>query len=220
MAIVGTTTAMIQGVTITADGESPNTDGIHVESSSAVNITHSNVGTGDDCVSIGPRTNGVTIRNLTCGPGHGVSIGSLGREDNEGRVENILVEYVQFTETQNGARIKAVARPEADAVVNQVVFQHLTMTDVTNPVLIDQYYCPDHQNCPQGDSGVKIGNVKFVDIRGSSKSEFAVNLNCSALSKCSDITVSDVELTYNGGKPRASCNNLLGNPCDSVFPSN
>lgn len=62
----------IQGVKVSADGNSPNTDGIHVQSSSTVSILNSKISTGDDCVSIGPGTNGLWIENVACGPGHGI----------------------------------------------------------------------------------------------------------------------------------------------------
>lgn len=62
----------IQGVKVSADGNSPNTDGIHVQSSSIVSILNSKISTGDDCVSIGPGTNGLWIENVACGPGHGI----------------------------------------------------------------------------------------------------------------------------------------------------
>ncbi|CAH8305931.1 unnamed protein product [Eruca vesicaria subsp. sativa] len=49
---------MLQGVKVLAARNSPNTDGIHVQSSSTVSIFNTKISTGDDCVSIGP---GITV---------------------------------------------------------------------------------------------------------------------------------------------------------------
>lgn len=62
----------MQGVKVTASGNSPNTDGIHVQMSSGVTILNSKISTGDDCVSIGPGTTDLWIENVACGPGHGI----------------------------------------------------------------------------------------------------------------------------------------------------
>ncbi|CAL9119355.1 unnamed protein product [Musa acuminata var. zebrina] len=75
----------VQNVKITAPGNSPNTDGIHVQGSSHVTITGASIKTGDDCISVGPGTTNLWIEQVACGPGHGISIGSLGKEyDEEG----------------------------------------------------------------------------------------------------------------------------------------
>lgn len=62
----------MQGVNIMAAGNSPNTDGIHVQMSSHVTIVNSKIRTGDDCISIGPGTSNLWIENIACGPGHGI----------------------------------------------------------------------------------------------------------------------------------------------------
>lgn len=62
----------MQGVRVSASGNSPNTDGIHVQMSSDVTILNSKIATGDDCVSIGPGTSNLWIENVACGPGHGI----------------------------------------------------------------------------------------------------------------------------------------------------
>ncbi|XP_048134051.1 probable polygalacturonase At1g80170 [Rhodamnia argentea] len=51
---------------------SPNTDGIHIQSSQHVSITNRVIGTGDDCISIGDYISNVYVSSVTCGPGHGV----------------------------------------------------------------------------------------------------------------------------------------------------
>ena len=62
----------MQDVKVTAVGNSPNTDGIHVQLFSSVTILNSKIGTGDDCISIGPGTTNLWIENVACGPGHGI----------------------------------------------------------------------------------------------------------------------------------------------------
>ncbi|OMO50508.1 Glycoside hydrolase, family 28 [Corchorus olitorius] len=57
-------------MTIIAPDESPNTDGIHIGRSSEITIIDSTISTGDDCVSLGGGSQNVTIRRVTCGPGH------------------------------------------------------------------------------------------------------------------------------------------------------
>ncbi|PIA38346.1 hypothetical protein AQUCO_02800199v1 [Aquilegia coerulea] len=63
----------------TAPEDSPNTDGIHIGDSSFISISHSNIGTGDDYISFGAGSNNIHVSNVTCGPGHGISVGSLGK---------------------------------------------------------------------------------------------------------------------------------------------
>ncbi|KAK4384539.1 Polygalacturonase [Sesamum angolense] len=100
--------------TISAPGDSPNTDGIHLGRDTMIHITDSVIKTGDDCVSIGDETKEVHIHNVTCGPGHGISVGSLGGYASEKDVQGIYVTNCTFIGTQNGV----------------------------SPVIIDQEYCP------------------------------------------------------------------------------
>ncbi|XP_019052912.1 PREDICTED: probable polygalacturonase At3g15720 [Nelumbo nucifera] len=67
---------------------SPNTDGIHIQSVDNMLIQRTDIGaadfdflcqTGDDCISIGDYTSNINVKDIICGPGHGISIGSLGK---------------------------------------------------------------------------------------------------------------------------------------------
>ncbi|CAK9164864.1 unnamed protein product [Ilex paraguariensis] len=93
-------------LSINSPASSPNTDGIHISRSRRVSIDSTNIGSGDDCISIGDQTSNIYITDVSCGPGHGVSIGSLGRSGNEVQVENITMTRVHFYNTTNRARIK------------------------------------------------------------------------------------------------------------------
>ncbi|KNA24555.1 hypothetical protein SOVF_014580, partial [Spinacia oleracea] len=143
----GCTNVKVQGVKVSASAASPNTDGIHVQLSTGVTIMNTKIATGDDCVSIGAGTTNLWIENMACGPGHGISIGSLGKELNEAGVVNVTVKSCSFTGTENGVRIKSWGRP-SNGFVRNVLFQHLTMVNAQNPIIIDQNYCPDERGCP------------------------------------------------------------------------
>lgn len=61
---------------------------------------------GDDCVSIQTGCSNVYIHNVNCGPGHGISIGGLGRDGTKACVSNITVRDIIMHNTMNGVRIK------------------------------------------------------------------------------------------------------------------
>jgi galacturan 1,4-alpha-galacturonidase len=82
---------IVRNITITAPEDSPNTDSIHMGDISNVTITNTTIGTDDDCISIGPGTTNLTITDVKCGPGHGISIGSLGKYKDEKDVSSTSV---------------------------------------------------------------------------------------------------------------------------------
>ncbi|KAE9621498.1 putative polygalacturonase [Lupinus albus] len=91
---------------ITAPGNSPNTDGIHVTETQTMVISNSVIGTGDDCISIVSGSNNIRVNDVICGPGHGISIGSLGAGKSEAEVSNVVVNRAILKGTTNGVRIK------------------------------------------------------------------------------------------------------------------
>ncbi|KAF3616241.1 Polygalacturonase [Capsicum annuum] len=217
--INGCKNVKLQDVKVYAPGKSPNTDGIHVQLSSDISILDSIISTGDDCVSIGPGTSNLWIQNIACGPGHGISIGSLGKDFEEAGVRNVTVRSVIFKDTQNGVRIKTWGRPST-GFVNNVLFQHVTMIDVENPIVIDQNYCPNNKNCPGQVSGVKVSDVTYQDIHGSSATRVAMKFDCSKRNPCRGIKLEDVNITYkNEPAAQASCANVAGTTTGIIQPT-
>ncbi|KAL8262779.1 hypothetical protein R6Q59_024128, partial [Mikania micrantha] len=209
----------VLGVNVVAPSTSPNTDGIHVQLSTGVTILNSKIGTGDDCVSIGPGATNLWIEGVACGPGHGISIGSLGKDLNEQGVSNVTVKRVTFTGTENGLRIKSWARP-SNGFVNGVLFQNAIMTNVQNPIVIDQHYCPGSKNCPDQASGVRISNVKYEDVHGTSATKVAVKFDCSKTYPCRGITMQDVNLSFKNELQASSyCVNAGGTTSGVMKPT-
>jgi len=75
------------------------------------------------------------------------SIGSLGRAEEEQGVDNVTVSNVDFMGTNNGVRIKTWGK-DSNSFARNIVFQHINMKMVKNPIIIDQHYCL-HKPCPK-----------------------------------------------------------------------
>lgn len=132
----------ITGVNITAPGDSPNTDGIKIGLSSNMQISNTRISTGDDCIAILSGNTNFDIYNVTCGPGHGISVGSLGKDKDERNVEGLRVKDTVFTGTTNGLRIKTWESPASSIVISNLVYENIQMINVENPIDINQKYCP------------------------------------------------------------------------------
>ncbi|KAJ4723886.1 polygalacturonase-like [Melia azedarach] len=217
LVISSSNNVIVRNVKLVAPATSPNTDGIHVETSTGVTITGSTIQTGDDCISIGRGTRNLYMSGIKCGPGHGVSIGSLGKEFNEDGVENVTLTNSVFTESDNGVRIKSWARASRSFVRN-VFFQNIIMNNVKNPILIDQNYCPGNQGCPHQASGVKISQVTYRNIQGTSSTANAVVFDCSPSNPCRGIRLQDIKLTYMNKAATASCKNIGGTSGGVLMP--
>uniref|UniRef100_A0A162AH31 Polygalacturonase n=1 Tax=Daucus carota subsp. sativus TaxID=79200 RepID=A0A162AH31_DAUCS len=136
----------IEHVTITAPEDSPNTDGIHTSEANNINILNSDIGTGDDCISIGEGTQNINITGINCGPGHGISIGSIGKNADDGSVSGVHVMSCTMTSTENGVRIKTWTS-DCSATVSDVTFHDITIDQASNPIIIDQQYCGGSHEC-------------------------------------------------------------------------
>ncbi|WJX11165.1 Polygalacturonase 1 [Trifolium repens] len=197
----------VSGLTVTSPEDSPNTDGIHVTNTQNIQISNSTIGTGDDCISIVDGSKNLQATDITCGPGHGISIGSLGEGGAKEFVSGITVNGAKFSGTTNGVRIKTWQGGSGSA--SNIKFQNIQMTNVTNPIIIDQSYCDQESPCQQQKSAVQIRNVLYQNIKGTSASDVAMQFNCSQNFPCQGIVLQNIDLELEGGgEAKASCNNV------------
>lgn len=124
----------IDGLTIDAMGLIPSSDGIDVDSSYGVQISHCNISCNDDDISIksGKNDDGrhvnkasenVIISDCTIGAGGGIAMGS----EVTGSVRHVLVQRCVFNGTDAGARFKS--QFNRGGVVEDIVFRDITLNN-------------------------------------------------------------------------------------------
>ncbi|CAA7402282.1 unnamed protein product [Spirodela intermedia] len=177
-------------MSISSPGNSINTDGIHLQNSRDVSIHHTDLSCGDDCVSIQTGCSNVNIHSVNCGPGHGISIGGLGRDDTKACVSNITVQNVAMQGTMTGVRIKTWQGGSGS--VQNVKFSGIRMMEVQTPIVIDQYYC-DRTTCRNQTAAVALSGISYENIKGTYTVK-PVHFACSDSLPCSDIRLTNIEL--------------------------
>jgi polygalacturonase len=139
----------IQGITIKAPANAPNTDGIDPSGWNFL-IADCFIDVGDDNVAIKPagsRTPGnknFTIKNCTFMHGHGCSVGS----GTAGGLEDLTVSNCTFSDTDAGIRIKTLRGN--GGLLQNCTYENLKMTAVKNPIYIIDYY--PERNAPKDPS--------------------------------------------------------------------
>ncbi|KAH6822953.1 hypothetical protein C2S53_020232 [Perilla frutescens var. hirtella] len=197
---------------VSAPGTSINTDGIHIARSDRVTVVDTVIQTGDDCISMGDQLTNVLIKNVECGPGHGISIGSLGKNPEEKDVTGITVQNCTFTNTDNGVRIKTWPSAPATLNISDLNFIDLTMNNASNPIIIDQQYCPWNLCSLDKASLIQISKVKIDNVKGTSDTQDVLIFSCSASKPCQDVQIGNVDLKFTGdpalGGATTKCENV------------
>lgn len=206
--VLGCTNITFSQFTVIAPDESPNTDGIHIGRSNGVNILDCKIGTGDDCISIGDGAKQVKIKGVTCGPGHGISVGSLGKYDYEEPVEGLFITNCTLKGTDNGVRIKTWPNSPKAGTATDMHFEDIIMDNVKNPVLVDQEYCPWNQCDKSKPSTIKLSKMSFKNIKGTSATPLSVTIACSKGVPCEGVEIGNIDLKFNGGPSRSVCDNV------------
>ncbi|KAK6124921.1 hypothetical protein DH2020_041332 [Rehmannia glutinosa] len=207
--IMGTNDAVVSNLRIIAPGDSPNTDAFNISSSTRVQIRNSFIATGDDCIAISAGSSNIDVSGITCGPGHGISIGSLGGGGFD-VVENVRVRSCTLKGTLTGVRIKT--NQGGKGYARKISFDGIKLEAVDNPIQIEQFYCPLKVNCQNYTSAVAISDVSFTGISGTSIASNVINLSCSQTVGCTNIKLDRIYITSStpGNKVFANCFNAHG----------
>lgn len=183
----------ISNIHISAPATSPNTDGIDISGSTHVYVRDSFIGTGDDCIAISAGSSHINVTRITCGPGHGISIGSLGAHGENDTVENVTVQNCTLKGTMTGVRIKTWQGGIGYA--RKITFNKIRFIRVDNPIIIDQYYCPTQIGCKNETSGIRVSDISYSVIYGTSVTDKVINLSCDQNFGCSNIVLDHVYIT-------------------------
>ncbi|RAL40011.1 hypothetical protein DM860_008151 [Cuscuta australis] len=208
---------VVTGVKISSPEDSPNTDGIHITESKNIVLQSCKIGTGDDCISIVNASSNIMMKKIYCGPGHGISIGSLGKDNSVGIVTKVALDNALLRETTNGLRIKTWQG--GSGYVHTIRFQNVMMDDVSNPIIIDQFYCDSPTTCQNQTSAVEISKIVYQNISGISKSKNAMKFACSDSVPCSNIVLNNINLETRDGTAEVYCNSVTGIGYGYVHPS-
>lgn len=125
---------------------SPNTDGLDIDSSRGVKISDCTFDVGDDClviksgmdedgVRVGRPTEFITVSNCTMLRGHG---GVVFGSEVSGGVRNITVTNCIFNGTDRGIRLKS--RRERGGYIENVRVSNIIMENVITPFAFNLYY--------------------------------------------------------------------------------
>jgi polygalacturonase len=126
--------------------DTPNGDGLDIDSCLNVRISDCHFDVGDDCVVLksginedgrkyNTPTKNVTITNCTMHHGHG---GVVFGSENSGGIENVTVSNCVFDGTDRGIRIKT--NRERGSYIRNILVNNIWMDDVLCPIAINSFY--------------------------------------------------------------------------------
>ncbi|KAF3013316.1 hypothetical protein E8E14_011116 [Neopestalotiopsis sp. 37M] len=178
-----------------------NTDGFNINNADGILITGAKVWNQDDCVAINSGQN-IIFENGFCSGGHGLSIGSIGGQDNDNAVRNVTFRDTVMENSQQSVRIKTISG--ANGTVDGITYSNIAMSggDDYGIIVMQSYNGVDGEPT----NGVSITNFVLQNVTGTVQSD-AVNIyiECGEGS-CSDWSWTDVHVT--GGKNSTDCQNV------------
>ncbi|KAF5384812.1 hypothetical protein D9615_000967 [Tricholomella constricta] len=123
---------------------------------------------GDDCITVGNGAKNIHFRNSYCEGGHGLSIGSLGKNGQVADVQNVLIENVIMKNSLYGARFKSWTG--GNGLARNITWKNIALSDVPFPIYITQNYW-DQNLGPRPNSSTntntRIQDFKFQNFAGS-----------------------------------------------------
>ncbi len=100
-----------------------NTDGFDIGESTFATLTNINIKNQDDCIAFKPGANYALADTITCTGSHGISVGSLGKE-NPDTVKNIVARNIHMINSTKAAGIKTYPPDNGHAfsIISNITF--------------------------------------------------------------------------------------------------
>ncbi|KAF2713232.1 glycoside hydrolase family 28 protein [Pleomassaria siparia CBS 279.74] len=176
-----------------------NSDGFDISNCNNITIKDSWVRNQDDCVAIASGDN-ITVSNMYCDGGHGLSIGSVGGKSNN-NVTNVLFENNVVLNSQNGARIKS--NSNTTGYIAGITYRNIRLANI-------EYYGIDVQQDylnggPTGEptNGVIIKDITMENIKGTVQADAKDFYILCGDGSCSNFVFNDIAIT---GGTNDTCN--------------
>lgn len=136
----------VRDLTIKNPSDTPNGDGLDIDSCSNVRVSDCHFDVGDDCIAVksGINANGreigipsenITVTNCTMLHGHG---GIVMGSENSGGIENVTVSNCVFIGTDRGIRIKT--NRARGGYIRNILVNNIVMEDCLCPIAINAFY--------------------------------------------------------------------------------
>ncbi|KAF1979351.1 glycoside hydrolase [Bimuria novae-zelandiae CBS 107.79] len=176
-----------------------NSDGFDISSSTNLTLSDSWVRNQDDCVAV-TSGDAITVQNMYCNGGHGLSIGSVGGKSNN-NVTNILFADSVILNSENGARIKT--NSGTTGYISGITYRNIEVQNISiYGIDIQQDYL---NGGPTGipTNGVIINNITMQNIHGTVQSKAKDYYILCGEGSCSDFTFNNIAVS---GGTNSSCN--------------
>ncbi|KAK9099070.1 hypothetical protein Syun_026115 [Stephania yunnanensis] len=230
---------------VNAPASSPNTDAILISSSTEVTVINSMISTGDDCISIVGNSSNIEVRNVSCIAGHGISLDPAHALS---KVEHVLIQKVSLSHTKNGLQVQTWQGGSGyvqHIKFQFVQMENVSHPIIIDQYYCDSSHScanqPGGAPHPTGGAGgclslrlslvlsapqttrktsaVRVKNISFTHIKGSSATEEAIRFSCSESFPCKEIELEDVQLSSSsGGITTMFCWNARGSTEGRVYP--
>ncbi|CAI0403029.1 unnamed protein product [Linum tenue] len=222
---------VIQGVTILAPVEVPNTDGINPDSCTNIRIEDCYIASGDDCIAVksgidqygikvGKPTKQLAIRRVTCVSPDSAVV-ALGSEMSGG-IQDVRIEDVTAINCQSGIRIKtAVGR---GGYVKDIFARRMTMSGMEKVFWMSGAYKSHADGGFDPNALPVVHNISYRDVVAQNVTVSAV-LDGLEKSHFTGICISNVTLNLGPAARELqwNCTNVAGTtsrvtpkPCDEL----
>lgn len=195
-----------------------NTDGADTWNSKDVVLENWVVQSGDDCIAAKGNTTNLLVRNITCIGTSGFTIGSIAQyPDHPDYVENVVFEESEIISPPGTHLVGAAgyikswqgewhddtlngdAGGGGSGQVKNVTFRNIRLENSPLPIQISPcIYIMGDDTGPCDECKMKVDDVTWQNITGTSKYNLAAAIHCPTANKCHNIQLKDINLeTHN-----------------------